>query len=207
MYSATTFLSGLNQVKGNSFRVSGITSAAFVRIAAPSFSVNKISVIQPSVQYPMTYIRLFCAAGTVPSWAVAGAGVTVNVVVPDGNTINSLPATVVSFDTVAGLYIDCYVTDSNITATNYNQYTLTSGTVTLITQCQKAIISTPSGNTDVVSLADSADFSGASQGWSQDIPAGSSGYDLSFVNGTKFDVTDFYLKSGSGSQTALIRFF
>lgn len=204
-------MSGLQGLFFNAFQ-SATQSASYQPIAAPSFTVDKITSIMGAAAAGASQVILTVASGGIaPAWARPGAAVNVNVtyqaralvyssvireVSSDGKTITfvfnplsentlSVPLAAVSLDAIAGSVVN---------------------NITLNVQAQRVIFSLPTGSAANVTIAPAVDAAGANPPWSHLITVGDPDYAVDAPVGSKINIADWYAKSASVTPALQIRF-
>ena len=209
---STASLGGLQYLKYNAFTMSGIGASKYVPIAQPSFVVGFLTCAPPTGYQAscQTFKLTLPANATLPSWCIPGVPVAINVTI-NGMTYIWTPI-VGSIDTANGTFLtfnNAAQQQSVITQAFSNQaLDSISGTVvnsvTLCTQCQKAMLQVPAGSPSV-NISPTADVNGANPGYVTTLTAGGGEYELLMPTGSKFDISDWYVQAASAGGSLNIR--
>ncbi len=201
---------GLQGLIWSAFTVA-TSAAAFVKIAPPSFTVDKITTALGAASAGLSKVVLTVAsAGILPAWAVPGAAVNVNVTkggVPlvFGAVVKDIAAngTTITFamSAIGGQSLSTAFTNASLDAIAG----AVVNTVTLNIQCQKAMFSLPSTAANNVNIAPAADANGANAPYSATLTPGSE-YEVTAPFGSKFDLADWWVQSAGGTPSLTIRF-
>ena len=200
-----------------------VNGGNFTKIAAPSFTVDKITTYQnrpQASQWPATaagpnlinqIVLTVASGGICPAWCIPGAAVKVNV------TIGGIPvvfSTVIRDVSSDGKKITFAMTQglSNTLTQTFNAAALDAiaagivNSITLIMEFQKAMFTVPAGAGNSVLIAPTADANGANAPWFQTLTPGGSEYEITAPTGAKFDLADWWLQAVAGTPNISIRF-
>lgn len=208
---------GLTALRWNAF-IMAATSAKLIPIVPPSFVVAQITTTLGAegmavAQYKFIVNGSRSSPAVIPAWCVPGAGVSINVTV--GGVPIVFSGIVKDIDTTSGLYFTISPSSNqqamSITTawTNQNLDAIATGivnSVTLLIQCQKAMLSVASNAGGNVTIAPVADVNGANPNYTVTLTAGGSEYEITAPFGAKFDLADWFVQSSASTVNLQIRF-
>ena len=206
-FSASTASQNLINLKWNA--VSIATSNAWQKISAilPSFTINTLTSVLSGGPMASIYRFAITGGGVVPAWVMPGTAVTVSGTITSSGadsfsgsyTVRDVATDGTSFDVVA---------NGNITA-SLVAVAITNGSVKPILQCQKAMLTLPSTAASSVSFSPNCDAN-SNPIWVQTVTAGGDEYEITSPTcsplSTKFDLSDWWVKSASATPSLTIRF-
>lgn len=212
--TSSAALNGLTPLRWNAF--SQLATNAFAALSA-SFVPATVTVYPQAGQGPYPdFAYEFGVAGMLPPWVQPGVGLAVNASVTVGRTSFDLSShyIVKAIDTAGGTYFvvngpspsgarDVTALTQQLAQTNLDNGggTVTSPTVSLIMQAQKAMFGCSNGS---VVIAPVVDFAGNAPD-AETVTAGTGQYEITAPTGMKFDLSDWRVKSATGG-TLFVRF-
>ncbi len=205
---------GLQPLRWNAFAQAA--GASFAALAA-SFTPNKLQVLNQAGTglYPAMTYRFSVTSGHLPAWVQPGAGVNIAASVTiSGTSLTVSDDYIVKAVDPSGLYFDvnaprphggrdAVAITQTVAATNLDSGSgnVTAPLVSLVIQCQKAMLSASAGSVIIAPVVDAA---GAAP-YTVTLTPTSGEYEITGPNGSKFDLADWQVKQ-SGSGTLSVRF-